>query len=156
MAVPTEDELISAMCPTRAASYLKALHLLGVNLRERLVFVHSRLEIATKFLETMANRVEPLETIPDRVAAEISLVKTRSVNDASVPEKKEVPALSSADSACVCCGGESLWLVLQRWKKLTRDFYNKRKDRVRCVVLPRHTPLGHSVVPPAVRHFQDP
>ena len=28
------------------------------------------------------------------------------------------------------CGGENLWLVLQRWKKLTRDFYHRRKDEV--------------------------
>jgi hypothetical protein len=33
------------------------------------------------------------------------------------------------------CGNESLWLVLQRWKKLSKDFYNERKDTVGCLVL---------------------
>jgi hypothetical protein len=28
-----------------------------------------------------------------------------------------------------CCGGESLWLMRERWSKLQKDFFNAKKDR---------------------------
>lgn len=28
-----------------------------------------------------------------------------------------------------CCGGESLWLMRERWQKLQNDFFSAKKDR---------------------------
>jgi hypothetical protein len=37
--------------------------------------------------------------------------------------------VSGGDAGDSCCGGESLWLVCERWRKLHKDFYNAKKDR---------------------------
>jgi hypothetical protein len=50
--------------------------------------------------------------------------------DIGTPLATEMEVQSSG-SPLTGCGGESLWLVLQRWKKLARDFYSRRKDEVR-------------------------
>lgn len=47
----------------------------------------------------------------------------------------------SASLLCVCapqlaCNGESLLLMHERWKKLTKDFYNHRKDKCVCGLCP--------------------
>ena len=37
--------------------------------------------------------------------------------------------VSGGDAGDSCGGGESLWLVCERWRKLHKDFYNAKKDR---------------------------
>ena len=122
---------------------------LGPDLRSRLLFLHSKLEIATRYLEMLANRYEPLDKLPKPVATEIEIGAKRlghqsssGLSISSSPLEIMTPSPKAlelgGEETVTCCGGESIWLVLQRWKKLTRDFYNKRKDKVRVCVLCVH------------------
>lgn len=139
--------------------------LLGTDLRSQLFALHGALEAAVKQLEVLARAVEPLDALPQPVLAEIELgerrdsllpdtpAPSRSDDPLSPPKPPTAPGLKPLQ----CCGAESLWIVLQRWKKLARDFYNKRRDKVRLLParVPRVSPLAHLPVP-AVRRFEDP
>jgi hypothetical protein len=40
-----------------------------------------------------------------------------------------VAEFSKQDDPEPCCGGESLWLMCERWRKLHKDFYSSKKER---------------------------
>jgi hypothetical protein len=49
-----------------------------------------------------------------------------SVGHAAMDALSRRDRLNSAD---LCCGGETLWLMRERWHKLQKDFYSLKKDR---------------------------
>jgi hypothetical protein len=54
---------------------------------------------------------------------------------------------SKQDDPEPCCGGESLWLMCERWRKLHKDFYSSKKERFDLSKIPDiYDCIKHDVV----------
>jgi hypothetical protein len=115
------SSIVRAIAPTRTASLLRALQVIG---KHPLSTLHRIMDLIASLTRQLAALQEKLEGGSPGASRSTPALAAIIMDHAAASRTG-----LEGDADSLLCGGEALWLMLERWRKLHADLYSSKKGR---------------------------